>query len=161
MTKSIAIYSDKGVSPFSLLSVRDYFTDENIKLLTSDDIIRNGISKDIDLFVMPGGADKPYAKKLNGQGNKNIRRYVEQGGTYLGICAGAYYGCSSIEFQKGTSSEICEDRELSFYPGCGTGCLTDLTNPYDLSLNSAAVANISIYNTTIDTFYWGRLSLWL
>ena len=40
------------------------------------------------MFVMPGGADLPYCAALNGAPNARIRRFVEAGGTYLGICAG-------------------------------------------------------------------------
>ena len=28
--------------------------------------------------------------------------YVEDGGSYLGLCAGAYYACSYVEFDLGT-----------------------------------------------------------
>ncbi len=28
--------------------------------------------------------------------------FVEQGGSYLGLCAGAYYACTAIEFEAGT-----------------------------------------------------------
>ncbi|PJF20465.1 MAG: biotin--protein ligase, partial [Phototrophicales bacterium] len=120
------------------------------------DIIQNGIPNHIDLFIMPGGADRPYAQKLNGIGNKHIREYVEAGGTYLGICAGAYYGCTHIEFQKGTSSAICEDRELKFFDGTGTGCLTDIApHPYDQTLQSACITPIGVRGEEIQTLYWG------
>lgn len=32
------------------------------------------------LFVMPGGRDLPYCKKLNGPGNNKLRDYVHKGG---------------------------------------------------------------------------------
>jgi hypothetical protein len=28
--------------------------------------------------------------------------YVERGGAYLGLCAGAYYACARVEFEPGT-----------------------------------------------------------
>lgn len=106
---------------------------------------------------MPGGADLPYCRALNGPGNQIIRGnnlptplqlftsvkfvqcllaglhlhcsgppkeqmnfagraaecfarsefasdagFVERGGSYLGLCAGAYYACSFVEFELGT-----------------------------------------------------------
>ena len=39
-------------------------------------------------IVFPGGRDSPYHDKLKGPGNKLIRRFVESGGWYLGLCAG-------------------------------------------------------------------------
>ncbi|PJF38099.1 MAG: biotin--protein ligase, partial [Phototrophicales bacterium] len=124
--------------------------------MTAPDIIQNGIPDYIDLFIIPGGADRPYTQKLNGIGNKRIREYVETGGTYLGICAGAYYGCGTIEFQKGTSSAICENRELQFFDGIGTGCLTDIApSRYDQTLQSACTTPIDIEKEEIQTLYWG------
>ena len=39
-------------------------------------------------IVFPGGADSPYQEKLQGEGNRVIRQFVEEGGWYLGFCAG-------------------------------------------------------------------------
>lgn len=83
---------------------------------------------------MPGGADLPYCRHLDGEGNRLIRGapfaqparpplatvapyalgaiclpdflsaagYVEAGGSYIGLCAGAYYACSRVEFEPGS-----------------------------------------------------------
>lgn len=74
------------------------------------------------LFVMPGGADLPYCRTLNGEGNRRIRRYVNSGGAYLGLCAGGYYASSRCEFMEGDPiMEVVGDRELAFYPGVCRG----------------------------------------
>ena len=74
------------------------------------------------LLVMPGGRDLPYCSRLNGQGNENIRRFVREGGSYLGICAGAYYGSRRVEFALGDQNlEVVGPRELDFYPGVARG----------------------------------------
>lgn len=70
---------------------------------------------------MPGGADLPYCAHLNGHGNALIREYVEAGGSYLGLCAGAYYACARVEFEVGTRLEVQGDRELCFFPGIAKG----------------------------------------
>jgi glutamine amidotransferase-like uncharacterized protein len=71
---------------------------------------------------MPGGRDLPYVKKLQGQGNRNISDFVRNGGSYLGICAGAYYGCSLVQFAQGDSLlEVVGPRELAFFPGISQG----------------------------------------
>lgn len=109
------------------------------------------------LLVMPGGADLPYCRHLDGRGNTLIRgapllawavawaagrraqeqlqaagadpaldpapgctppttdpvplhpaalllpaEYVEGGGAYLGLCAGAYYASARVEFEPGS-----------------------------------------------------------
>lgn len=79
------------------------------------------------MFVMPGGADLPYCAALNGAPNARIRRFVEAGGTYLGICAGAYYACRELAFHAGTRGAICGPRELSFVDAVAVGSLPELT----------------------------------
>ena len=74
------------------------------------------------LLVFPGGADLGYCRTLNGEGNQKISQYVERGGSYLGFCAGAYYGSSKCEFEVGNPKlEVIGDRELAFYPGICRG----------------------------------------
>lgn len=65
------------------------------------------------LIIFPGGGDIPYQKKLKGIGCENIRKYVANGGNYLGFCAGGYFGCNEIHFQFGAKSWSAK-RELSF-----------------------------------------------
>jgi len=143
--KRAYLYCDEGAGAFSVYAAKNHFRDYKITLITAAKIIADGIPDYIDLFIMPGGADRPYAKKLNGAGNQIIKNYIQNGGAYLGICAGAYFGCARIEFQKGTKHEICESRELALFDGVGMGCLTDIAPVYDNTLSSAAIANLSIY----------------
>lgn len=87
----------------------------------ASDILAGALDRNVRLFAMPGGADLYFCEKLNGEGNARIRAYVENGGSYLGICAGAYYACAAIEWAKGTDQEICGPRELAFYDGTAIG----------------------------------------
>ena len=74
------------------------------------------------LLVIPGGADLHYCSELNGQANHRIRRFVENGGAYLGFCAGGYYASSKCEFEVGDSKlEVVGSRELQFFPGTCRG----------------------------------------
>ena len=74
------------------------------------------------LLVMPGGRDLPYCSLLNGPGNERIRNFVREGGGYLGLCAGGYYGASRVEFSLGDPLlEVVGPRELNFYPGVARG----------------------------------------
>lgn len=92
-------------------------------LLEPDDVKRGKWREKADLFIMPGGRDIPYDRALRGKGNQQIREFVESGGKYLGICAGAYYGAAKVEFELGTDLEVNEERELAFYPGKAVGTL--------------------------------------
>lgn len=73
-------------------------------------------------MVIPGGADLPYCRELDGKGNTAIASYVRSGGRYLGLCAGGYYGSSRVEFEVGNLElEVSGPRELKFFPGTARG----------------------------------------
>jgi biotin--protein ligase len=126
-TMNILIYSGPGVGPKSLANTVAMLSSlvaasYEIKIVGPDTIIGRDWLENTALLVMPGGADSPYMEKLAGVGNQNIREYVQNGGKYLGICAGAYYAADSIEFAKGDSRlEVVAERELKFYPGIVQG----------------------------------------
>lgn len=85
-------------------------------------IIKEPWTASCALLVFPGGADLGYCRTLNGEGNRKISQYVERGGSYMGFCAGAYYGSKRCEFEKGNKNlEVVGDRELAFYPGTCRG----------------------------------------
>jgi biotin--protein ligase len=55
-----------------------------------------------------------------------LRSFVEAGGGFLGICAGAYYGAASVGFERGQPLEVTGSRELAFFPGSAEGPLYGL-----------------------------------
>lgn len=69
------------------------------------------------LYVIGGGYDLGLIKALGPEGTNKIQQYVQQGGSYLGICSGAYFASNYIEFDKDGPLEVCGDRQLKFYPG--------------------------------------------
>ena len=156
MAFNIVIYQDSGVGDFSLLCLKRYFAQDEITFADAGKVIDGTAFEGKSIFIMPGGADIPYTQKLNGPGNANIRRFVEQGGTYLGICAGAYYGCRAIEFHKGRADEICENRALAFTDAIAYGSLPDIAPYYDNTLRTAAITRIQgTDGTPMSTYYHG------
>tara|TARA_R110002050_G_scaffold8396_1_gene30782 strand:+ start:10235 stop:10945 length:711 start_codon:yes stop_codon:yes gene_type:complete len=119
----IAIYKDIGVSPaVESLAASLKELGHTTKYITAEDLINKGL-EGYKVFFMPGGADLYYGKKLNGKGTTHIKDWVYNGGTYFGICAGAYFGSTTCEFDKGGLQEVMGDRELAFFPGTATGPL--------------------------------------
>lgn len=112
MTKKIAIYRGEGTW---------YQGTVPGMALSAQETIEGDWDRSASLFIMPGGRDRLYHADLKGPGNQKIRSFVEKGGTYLGICAGAYYGCKKIDFERDSPLEICEERELSFFSGTAIG----------------------------------------
>lgn len=73
------------------------------------------------LLVLPGGRDLPYVTALK-QSNDQIISYVRGGGSFLGLCAGAYYACKRVEWEVGSPMEVTGDRPLRFFNDIGRGC---------------------------------------
>ncbi len=133
MIPNILIYQDY-VHNQALLhqSVAGLYGADNVGYADADDILDGLLNPRVGLFIMPGGADLYYAEKLNGAGNALIRAYVENGGTYLGICAGAYYGCRALEWAANESTAaITGARELAFAPVTARGPVYDFIEERD------------------------------
>jgi glutamine amidotransferase-like uncharacterized protein len=94
---------------------------DNVEFCDTLQISNDCLKSNVNLLVMPGGADLFYREKLTGENCKKIKEYVEQGGAYLGICAGAYFACRNVEWAKGLKEEIIQERELNFYDGLAVG----------------------------------------
>ena len=57
--------------------------------------VQNNDIKVLDVLVVSGGDTFAVAKSLGKEGGQNIKSFVEQGGTYIGSCAGAYLPMNS------------------------------------------------------------------
>lgn len=137
----ILIYNGPGTGKESLKQTLDSLKSSlasfyEVKEISPEEIIDGNWQQNAALLVIPGGADLPYCKTLNGLGNRKIISYVEEGGAFLAICAGGYYGGSFIEFSKSTPIEVKGPRELCFFPGVVRGPLF----PYDYKSSSGARA---------------------
>jgi len=116
----ILIYRDEGVGTGSFRRLFSVFSKHAsryaIQVINRHFFSTHGWEKSTALIVFPGGRDLPYHFHLQGEKNARIRRYVENGGRFFGVCAGAYYGSAYNEFEKGGELEICGSRELAFFP---------------------------------------------
>ena len=91
--------------------------------VTETAILKEPWTASCALLVLPGGADLGYCRSLDGDGNRQIDQYVRRGGSYLGLCAGGYYGSAKCEFEVGNRAlEVVGRRELAFFPGTCRGC---------------------------------------
>ena len=59
--------------------------------------IKEGRLFDFGFLIVPGGYTQEYSPALGEEGREAIRRFVRQGGGYLGICAGAYLAAEKVE----------------------------------------------------------------
>ncbi len=131
--QSVFVYQDYIHNNGILMRrLRDTFGADAVIVCDAGDIIGRCLDDSVGLFVMPGGADLYYCEKLNGAGNAAIRSYVENGGAYLGICAGAYYACRDIVWAADEGSDaIIGPRELAFLDATAVGPLPEYIEDFE------------------------------
>ena len=80
--------------------------------------IRDGVLGQFDMVVFPGGSGSKQAAALGKEGKATVKEFVEAGGGYVGICAGAFLAASNYSWSLGISNHktFCETIEV---PGIG------------------------------------------
>ncbi|MBY0523967.1 MAG: hypothetical protein K2R98_11245 [Gemmataceae bacterium] len=73
--------------------------------------IRDGCLRDFDVLIMPGGSARQEAAHLGARGRRNIHAFVENGGDYVGICAGSYLATPGYSWSLGLINARVVDRQ--------------------------------------------------
>lgn len=60
--------------------------------------INNGALDQFNVIAVPGGSGSREAASIGEEGRARIRKFVEDGGGYIGICAGAYLATSGFSW---------------------------------------------------------------
>lgn len=81
-----------------------------VKRVTAADI-RAGALADADVLVQGGGSGSKQAESLAPEGREKIRTFVESGGGYIGICAGAYLATTDYTWSLGILNAKVLDRK--------------------------------------------------
>jgi glutamine amidotransferase-like uncharacterized protein len=121
-----AVYNDhgvwsEGVNRLNVLLSEWGWTVENISAYQ----INSGyLNTEFDLIVFPGGDAGSYKLDISDTGTGEIRNFVNDGGGYIGICAGAFWASDRIVWH---GREI--DYPLNLLPGTATGPLDELCTP--------------------------------
>jgi glutamine amidotransferase-like uncharacterized protein len=90
----VALYADAGVTEEDLPQIERCLPLSKgfrVERITADEI-RHGQLARFDLLIHPGGSGSKQGNTLGAEGRDRVRSFVEQGGGFVGICAGAYLG---------------------------------------------------------------------
>lgn len=145
----ILVYVDEGVSAEALRQTVKSLQKEidphahQLVRTSAKQLISSDWEQRTALVVVPGGRDRYYHSSLNGKGSEKLRRFVEGGGSYLGLCAGAYFAAESIEFEKGGKLQVCAMRSMKLYPGAAIGPAYGLGKYCEESDRGVEAAHIS------------------
>jgi predicted deacylase/glutamine amidotransferase-like uncharacterized protein len=63
--------------------------------------IRAGVLDEFDVVLFPGGSGSAQANSIGEDGRDAVRAFVEAGGGYVGICAGAYLAANNYSWSLG------------------------------------------------------------
>lgn len=152
------VYVDKGVdgraARETVKALRRLLHGWEVARIKREDLTPEHLDK-ASLFVMPGGRDIFYHEALTGEKAGYVRAFVERGGSYLGICAGAYFACDSIEFEKGEKLEVCGARDLKFFPGIARGSALGTGEFTYTGYGGARIAHIAHEKKSIPVYYNG------
>jgi hypothetical protein len=138
---AVLLFNGAGTSPNDVAAIERILSESNIEYATANSAQLNGISasqiKAYRLLIMPGGNYIAIGNGLTSDTTANIRRAVEGGMNYLGVCAGA--------FLAGKVSTNCLDLtsgvEFDFYADLKRG------------IRKAAVAIETVDSPPLD-LYW-------
>lgn len=100
---NVALFDDAGVGGSGIPSLQKLWGDEQD--VTVDRVcgadIRAGVLDQFDIVCCSGGSGSAQSRSLQDTGRENIRSFVDNGGQYVGICAGSYLACSGFSWGLG------------------------------------------------------------
>lgn len=158
----IRVYNGYGASELAQQTIAQRFNHHRIKAcsISAEKIKASEFQKDTDILVFGGKSVTQFKQALGEQGLDAIKTYVENGGHYLGICAGGYFGAKQIDFVgRETNGDLYtkQAKGLGFFNGIAKGSLTEVASPYTGTADSAEIMTIATHKDSIkyQTLYWG------
>lgn len=121
------IFSGRGVDDATTLeSVKRVASTKpgiTVQTITADELLSLGEldPREICGFMLPGGAGPQYDQSIGKAGFDILREYVENGGVFYGICAGAYYASRELEWRPDHGPHKFKTPGLDFFNGLASG----------------------------------------
>jgi hypothetical protein len=99
----VALYNDSGAAGKGVPCVTEILQHTGgyeITIFKAEDLA-NGVLENKDVVVFTGGSGSKEGTAIGDAGREAVKKFVERGGGYLGICAGAYLACSKFSWGLG------------------------------------------------------------
>ena len=109
----VAVFKDSGVGTSAKNVVAVLQQSQRpiaVSRLSAEDIRRGGLSE-FQVLVHPGGSGSKQGKALGNKGREIVRKFVKEGGGYLGICAGAYLATNDYSWSLNLIDAKVVDRK--------------------------------------------------
>jgi predicted deacylase/glutamine amidotransferase-like uncharacterized protein len=98
--KHIAVFQDAGVTGRGVPQLEKLLggrADVRLIQLCGEDI-RAGMLDQFHVTIFSGGSGSRQAASLGEEGREKVRQFVDEGGVYVGICAGSYLACNGFSW---------------------------------------------------------------
>ncbi|KAL1521469.1 hypothetical protein AB1Y20_021131 [Prymnesium parvum] len=86
---------EAGYPPPALRDLLSAHPDLVLTTITPAQLLSGALDDSFALLCLPGGFAPNYASALGAEGARLIRSFVDRGGGYVGICAGAFYATTA------------------------------------------------------------------
>lgn len=125
---SVALFVDKGASTPAKKNFKRLLSNSDFSWKTVEGSdIENGCLKRYDALIVPGGSAEKEARSMGREAREEVRRFVREGGIYLGVCAGAYLSSKAKDNDLGLIPVSTLDQEHWFRTANGTDVKVELT----------------------------------
>ncbi len=143
----VALFEDRGASApakKNFESVLGNSDEIQYQTIYGDDIA-DGSLQGFDALIMPGGSASKQAISLGPQARAEVRRFVKEGGIYMGVCAGAYLSSEAQDNYLGLLPLTTLDQKHWYRVDNGT--------PVDVELTPAGMDVFGLKNRDISIVY--------
>lgn len=124
----VAIYDDEACWNEGIIAFEKFldWKDVSYHRLNGKDIRLGKLTnQDYDIIYIPGGMANFYYKQMQDGGINSLRNFIDNGGGFLGICAGAYFAADSIIWEGKKYNYT-----LDLFDGVASGSIKEII-PWD------------------------------
>jgi len=96
---TIAIYQDGGIGAHGVPNLYKAWADRDdclLRVVCGQDI-RAGVLDQFQIVCFGGGSGRGQLRSLEASGAEEVRRFVSEGGGFIGVCGGAFLACQRLE----------------------------------------------------------------
>lgn len=138
----VAVFVDEGVSSTSkLFDVLAMDRNLSASKVSADDV-RSGKLEQYSVLIHPGGSGSKQGKALGEKGREKVREFIQAGGGFVGICAGAYLAAGERDWSLNVLDAKVIDRE---HWNRGFGNVTIAMSPQGSELLGVIATNPELY----------------
>jgi glutamine amidotransferase-like uncharacterized protein len=129
----VLIYSGTGTWSDGVIAFEKFLEFKGLTWYECDDLYieNNELVSNFDVIFFPGGDFTLYANNINSVGIQHIRDFVNEGGSYLGICGGGYFACDQVSWRGQTL-----DMPLDLFNGSGFGPIDEIAPYFEYDMTS-------------------------